>query len=52
LDRKFGISGAQPKEVFDETIRKAWADYVKTNPVLQILENGDGSSCDLESGEC
>ncbi|SMD46088.1 Predicted dithiol-disulfide isomerase, DsbA family [Aquiflexum balticum DSM 16537] len=52
LDRKFGISGAQPKEVFDETIRKAWADYVKTNPVLQILENEDGSSCDLESGEC
>jgi len=52
LDRKFGISGAQPKEAFDQTIRKAWEDYVKTNPFLQILENGDGSSCDLESGEC
>ncbi len=26
FDRKFGISGAQPDEVFDQTLEKAWAD--------------------------
>jgi predicted DsbA family dithiol-disulfide isomerase len=51
LDRKFGISGAQPKEAFEQTISKAWADFVKTNPILQVAENQDGSSCDLE-GDC
>lgn len=51
LDRKYGISGAQPKEAFEQTIRKAWADYVKANPVLQIVEDQDESSCDVE-GNC
>jgi predicted DsbA family dithiol-disulfide isomerase len=51
LDRKYGISGAQPKEVFQQTINKAWEDFVRTNPVLQVVENLDGSSCDLE-GNC
>lgn len=51
LDRKYGISGAQPKEVFEQTIRKAWEDYVKTNPVLEVAEDQEGSSCDVE-GNC
>lgn len=51
LDRKYGISGAQPKEVFEQTIRKAWEDYVKSNPVLQVAEDQEGSSCDVE-GNC
>lgn len=51
LDRKSGISGAQPKEVFEQTIRKAWEDYVKSNPVLQVAEDQEGSSCDVE-GNC
>ncbi|MCH6202066.1 DsbA family oxidoreductase [Aquiflexum sp. LQ15W] len=51
LDRKYGISGAQPKEAFEQTINKAWEDFVKSNPVLQVAENKDGSSCDLE-GNC
>jgi predicted DsbA family dithiol-disulfide isomerase len=34
LDRKYGISGAQPVSVFEETIKKAWGDYVKANPIL------------------
>lgn len=52
LERKYGISGAQPKEVFVETIEKAWKEYLKTNPVLEMIENQDGSSCDLENGDC
>ena len=52
LDRKYGISGAQPKEAFVQTIEKAWEEYVKTNPVLEVIENPDGSSCDLDKGNC
>ena len=51
VDRKYGISGAQPKEAFEQTISKAWEDFVTTNPILQVAENQDGSSCDLE-GNC
>lgn len=51
LDRKFGISGAQPKEVFDETIRKAWEAHVKSNSILNVSEGGEGAVCDLE-GNC
>ncbi|MBW3468462.1 DsbA family oxidoreductase [Arthrospiribacter ruber] len=52
LDRKYGISGAQPKEVFVQTLEKAWADYVKENPVLQMENAGEGSpSCDVD-GNC
>jgi len=51
VDRKYGISGAQAKEAFEQTIRKAWEDYVKTNPVLSVIENEEGSACDLE-GNC
>ena len=51
LDRKFGISGAQPVEVFEDTLNKAWADFVKENPILQ-MENGDqGNACDID-GNC
>jgi len=52
LDRKYGISGAQPKEAFVQTIEKAWEDYVKTNPLLQVIDNQNRSSCDVEDGNC
>lgn len=51
LDRKFGISGAQPKEVFEETIRKAWESHVKSNSILNVSEGGRGEVCDLD-GNC
>ena len=51
LDRKFGISGAQPDSVFDQTLEKAWAEYAKENPVLKMTGAADGESCDLE-GNC
>jgi protein disulfide-isomerase len=28
LDRKYAISGAQPKEVFTETLEKAWEGWI------------------------
>ncbi|MBN7812089.1 DsbA family oxidoreductase [Algoriphagus sp. H41] len=51
LDRKFGISGAQADEVFDQTLEKAWADYAKENPVLKMAGTEDGESCDVD-GNC
>jgi predicted DsbA family dithiol-disulfide isomerase len=50
LDRKFGISGAQPSEVFEQTLAKAWAEYAKTNPAI-VMEGSEGESCEID-GEC
>ncbi|MDR7128362.1 putative DsbA family dithiol-disulfide isomerase [Algoriphagus sp. 4150] len=50
LDRKFGISGAQPDGVFEETLAKAWSEYAKANPKLEISE-GDGEACEID-GNC
>lgn len=51
LDRKFGISGAQADEVFDQTLEKAWAEYAKENPVLKMAGTVDGESCEVD-GNC
>ncbi len=51
LDRKFGISGAQPDEAFDQTLEKAWAEYAKSNAGLEVAENQDGDVCDV-GGNC
>lgn len=51
LDRKFGISGAQPVEVFEDTLNKAWADFVKENPILQMENSDQGNACDMD-GNC
>lgn len=51
LDRKYGISGAQPDAVFDDTLQKAWAEYAKSNPSIQIAE-GEGGACDVDGKNC
>lgn len=51
LDRKFGISGAQPDQVFEETLEKAWAEFSKNNPVLEIKSAENGESCEID-GNC
>ncbi|REG92695.1 DsbA family oxidoreductase [Algoriphagus antarcticus] len=51
LDRKFGISGAQPDEVFDQTLEKAWKEFAKANPSLEIAE-GDGEACEVDGENC
>lgn len=52
LDRKFGISGAQADEVFDQTLEKAWTEFSKNNPSLEIVGEGEGESCDIEGTNC
>jgi predicted DsbA family dithiol-disulfide isomerase len=51
LDRKFGISGAQPDDVFDQTLEKAWNEFSKANPNLEIAE-GDGEACKVDGDNC
>lgn len=51
LDRKFGISGAQSDEVFTQTLEKAWTEFAKNNPVIDISSSPDGESCDVD-GNC
>lgn len=48
LDRKFGISGAQPDEVFTQTLEKAWTEFAKENPQLEMV--GDSTdSCGIDA---
>lgn len=51
LNRKFGISGAQPDAVFDDTLEKAWKEFAKTNSSIEIAE-GDGGACDVDGENC
>ncbi len=51
LDRKYGISGAQPDEVFDQTLEKAWAEFAKSNSGLELAENQNGDACEVD-GNC
>jgi predicted DsbA family dithiol-disulfide isomerase len=48
LDRKYGISGAQPQEVFEQSILKAWEEYVKENPSIKVFAEGTDHSCELD----
>lgn len=41
LDGRYGISGAQPKEIFAQALQQAWAD---ARPVLQTV-GGDADAC-------
>lgn len=51
LDRKYGISGAQPDQVFDDSLAKAWEEYEKANPVLQMVDGLSEDSCEID-GNC
>jgi len=40
VDQKYGVSGAQPVEVFSQVLERAWAD---AHPALQVV--GGGEEC-------
>lgn len=42
LDRKFGLSGAQPKETFTAALNQAWQD---TNPLVLVNSGDAGEAC-------
>ncbi|MGW5229937.1 DsbA family oxidoreductase [Nocardia niigatensis] len=43
LDRKYGVSGAQPSEVFARALERAWSDHA---PALEIVADGDACGPD------
>ncbi|WP_298505263.1 DsbA family oxidoreductase [uncultured Maribacter sp.] len=49
LDGKYGLSGAQPEEVFTEALENTWKKHEQEK--LTILNTGEGSACDLD-GNC
>ncbi|CUR56521.1 DSBA oxidoreductase [metagenome] len=45
VDQKYGISGAQPVELFSQVLNQAWAD---SHPVLQMADTSGGEACGPE----
>ncbi|MBT2429924.1 protein-disulfide isomerase [Streptomyces sp. CB00316] len=48
LDRRYGISGGQPSEVFVQALEQAWKDRPATTPTTV---GGDAAACDTD-GAC
>jgi predicted DsbA family dithiol-disulfide isomerase len=42
IDRKFGLSGAQPAETFTAALEQAWQE---SNPLVLVNATGDGEAC-------
>lgn len=49
INDKYGVSGAQPSEVFQEVLEKSWEEFSKGDQGLKIIHRGE--SCDVE-GNC
>lgn len=50
FDRKFAVSGAQPSEVFLNTLNKSFGEWRQANPAFE-MQVAEGPSCTPE-GEC
>lgn len=48
---RYGVSGAQPVEVFTETLQKSFEEWRKENPETQLKSVIDGPVC-TPDGEC
>jgi predicted DsbA family dithiol-disulfide isomerase len=42
VDQKYGVSGAQPTELFSELLDRAWAD---SHPVVEMVGGPDADAC-------
>jgi predicted DsbA family dithiol-disulfide isomerase len=42
VDQRYGVSGAQPTEVFAQLLERAWAD---SHPAIQLVSEADAESC-------
>lgn len=51
LDRRYGISGGQPSEVFVQALEQAWKDRPVTALTALTALGGDAASCDTD-GSC
>lgn len=50
FNRRYGISGAQPVEVFADTLQKSFGEWEKANPVISMTTD-EGATCSPD-GEC
>lgn len=50
FNRKYAVSGAQPKEVFAQTLEKAYAEWRQENPLPAFTTVAEGPVCDPETG--
>ncbi|NKX54357.1 DsbA family oxidoreductase [Arthrobacter mobilis] len=48
LDRKYGISGAQPAEVFSQALKQAWAERSPLTVLAGPAGSADGPACGPE----
>jgi predicted DsbA family dithiol-disulfide isomerase len=42
VDERYGVSGAQPTEVFSQLLERAWAE---SHPVIELVGTGDADAC-------
>ena len=49
FNEKYGVSGAQPTDLFSEVLEKSWSEFSEFNSDIKIIQEGD--SCDIE-GNC
>lgn len=52
FDRKYGISGAQPDEVFDGTLEKAWIEFSKEKSAFELQSGKPDNSCEIDGENC
>lgn len=50
FDRKYGVSGAQPSQAFEETLKRSFTEWRKENPEIK-LEMTQGQQCTVD-GKC
>jgi predicted DsbA family dithiol-disulfide isomerase len=42
VDQRYGVSGAQPPEVFAQLLDRAWAD---SHPAIELVGNTGADAC-------
>lgn len=47
-NRKYAVSGAQPQELFEQTIQQALEDWSKGNTLQELKTDTDAASCGIE----
>ena len=45
VDRRYGVSGAQPVEVFTAALERAWADRAPVTVLSGAVAGGDPEAC-------
>jgi len=50
-DRKYAVSGAQPVELFVQTLEKAYSEWQSANNSIQIQNTAEGPNCGPEGCE-